>query len=262
MSFGFFCCIVFWFIVIGVPIAVSYWVGRSRVRNDFKLHVRSLQGLVIRENDKSIEVQLPCEAGTVAAAFFPLTDHWFGRRVLELHFTLPSTDVQCFVCGNHRLSRNVPTGWTIYQDGKSTQPAHVLAATATPTTSEKYFRSGLVQAYAQLEKIHPQTSRLTIDNDQLILLVSEFASSASEISNLLVFGSQLVRQLESVNSGDILVVSPTVVPAGDAQCPICFSTVVQPIACDRCGTPHCRDCWSYNEMVCGVFGCGGHPIKR
>jgi hypothetical protein len=137
-----------------------------------------------------------------------------------------------------------------------------LAATATPTTSEKYFRSGLIQAYAQLEKIHAQTSRLTIDNDQLILLVSEFASSATEISNLLVFGSQLVRQLESIHSGDILVVSPSVVAASDAQCPICFSSAVQPIVCERCGTPHCRDCWSYNEMVCGVFGCGGKPVKR
>ncbi|MDP1562743.1 MAG: hypothetical protein Q8M16_15305 [Pirellulaceae bacterium] len=261
MSGGFICCIVFWIIVIGIPIAISWWLSRSRVRNDFKMHIRSLRGLVLRETDDSLEVQLPSESGTVVAAFFPLADHWFGRRVLELHFNLPATAAQCFVCGNHRLSRTVPTGWTILKDGGASQPAHVLAATATPAASEKYFRSGLIQAYAQLEKIHPQTSRVTIDNDRLILLVSEFASSASEISNLLVFGSQLVRQLETVHSGEILVVSPEVVATTDAQCPICFSQVVQPSVCERCGTPHCRDCWSYNNMVCGVFGCGGHPVK-
>jgi hypothetical protein len=260
MSFGFLCCILFWLIVIGIPIAMSYWVGRSRVRNDFKAHVRSLQGLIIRESDESIEVQLPSEAGTVLAAFFPLAQHWFGRRVFELHFALPPTSAQCFVCGNQRLSRSVPSGWTTYQDGSNVRAAHVLAATATPTHSDKYFRAGLIQAYSQLEKIHPQTSRLTIDNDRLILLVGEFTSCAAEISNLLVFGSQLVRQFESIHAGDILVVSPTTVLADDAQCPICFSPVVQPVACQNCGTPHCRECWSYNDNLCGVFGCGGRPL--
>ncbi len=261
MTYSFFCCIIFWLIVIGIPIAISYWVSRSRIRNDFKQHVRSLRGLVLRESDDSIEVQLPCEVGTVVAAFFPLADHWYGKRVFELHFNVPATDAQCFVCGNHRLSRTVPSGWTVWKDGSTSQPPHVLAATASPSTAEKYFRSGLIQAYAQLEKIHPQTSRVTIDNERLIVLVSEFSSSATEISNLLVFGSQLVRQIETIQSGEILVVSPSMVPATDAQCPICFSPVVQPIACRECGTPHCRDCWSYNNNICGVFGCGGQPVQ-
>lgn len=260
MTFSFLCCILFWLIVIGVPLVLSYWFGRSHVRHDFKQHVRSLHGIVMRESTESIEVQLPSEAGTVAAAFFPFSDHWYGKRVLELHFNLPPTSVQCFVCSHSGWSRSVLEGWTSYKDQDTARSPQVHAATATPETSDKYFRGGLVQAYAQLGKIHPRSGRIAIDNDRLILLIGEFISSPTEISNLLVFGSQLVQQLEAIYSGDILVLGTSSTTATEAQCPICFSPAVQPVACQRCGTPHCKECWTYNDQVCGVFGCGGHPL--
>ncbi|MBL8889326.1 MAG: hypothetical protein JNL67_05065 [Planctomycetaceae bacterium] len=262
MSYSFLCCILFWLIVIGVPIALSYWFGRSRVRNDFKLHVRSLHGLVLRESNESIEVQLPSEAGTIAAAFFPLSDHWYGKRVLELHFNLPATNAQCFVCSNSALSRSTLDGWTVYQDQDMARFPLVHAATATPETADKYFRGGLIQAYSQFGKIHPRSGRIAIDNDRLILLVGEFTSSPTELSSLLVFGIQLVRQLDAIHCGEILVLGPSSTTGAESQCPICFSPAVQPVACQRCGTPHCKECWTYNDQVCGVFGCGGNPVNR
>jgi hypothetical protein len=262
MSFGFLCCVVFWLLVVGFPILLTLWLGGTHLGRQFKLHVRSLRGQVVRESSESIEVQLPGETGMVAAAFFPRGSHWFGRQVLEMHFALPSTGAQLFICGNQRLVRNLPAGWLPWTDPLLGRHANVIAASATPERATTYFAAGLLQAYFQLNKIHPNTIRLAIGDDQLILLISEFSNTATELSNLLVFGNQLVKQLEIVQSGQIQLTDRISLSATDAQCPICFSPVVQPIECERCRTPHCRDCWSYNGNVCGVFGCGGHPADH
>lgn len=254
-------CLLFWLIVIGVPIWISIWLGQANHRSHFKQQVKSLRGLIIRESSDSIEVRLPSSLGLVPAAFFPRSAHWYGTRVLELHFPLPATGAQLFICGNPKLSRELPQGWSRWSDPTLARDSRMVTATASPQTAATYFEGGLVQAYRQLEKIHPQTSRLAINNDQLLVLVSDFSNSSRELSSLLVFGTQLAQQLESLQTGQIQLAT-AVCAAKDAQCPVCFSPVVRPVVCDRCGTPHCHDCWSYNEYRCGVFGCGGAPISR
>lgn len=254
-------CLLFWLIVIGVPIWISIWLGQANHRSNFKQQVRSLGGTLIKDLPDSIEVRLPSGLGLVPAAYFPRSAHWYGTRVLELHFPLPATGVQLFVCGNPSLSRQLPVGWHRWSDPALARDVRVVAATATPQAATLYWEGGLVEAYRQLEKIHRQTSRLAINNDQLLVLVSDFSNSGRELSNLLVFGTQLARQLESLQTGQIQLATAIETPVV-AQCPICFSTVVRPVACERCGTPHCYDCWSYNESRCGVFGCGGGPVSR
>jgi len=253
-------CLLFWLVVIGVPVWISIWLGQSNRRSIFKQQVKALQGGIVRDSRDAIEVRLPSGLGLIPAAYFPGSTHWYGKRVLELHFPLPTTNAQLYICGKPNFSRELPPGWSRWHDAALALDSRIVAATATPQTAALYWEGGLVQAYQQLEKIHRQTSRIAIDNDQLLVLVSDFSNSSRELSNLLVFGTQLAQQLDNWQSGQIQL--KTAVSLADAQCPICFSTVVRPLACERCGTPHCHDCWGYNDGRCGVFGCGGAPVVR
>lgn len=254
LSAALICCVGVWMVIIAGPILISTWLGANQCRSSFKSICRSLKGTISKDNSDSIEVQFPGSDRQVLAAFFPRATHWFGRRVLEMHFVLDPTDCHLFICGNRRLSRNLPDGWRA-RSGDTR--ADRLVATATHELAERYLEAGLLQAYDQLATIHPLTSRLAVSNDRLVLLVADFSNSVNELSSLLIFGRQVAAQIERVQAGDIELVTIAGVEPEDANCPICCAQVVQPLACQRCGTLQCRECWAYNDGRCGVFGCGG-----
>jgi len=258
VSINLLCCILAWILIIGVPTILSIWLSQVQNRRAFAAHVRSLSGRILSENAQTVEVQLPSEVGIVSAAFFPKSMHWYGTRVLEMHFPIPATKVQLFLCGNEQIGRALPAGWqpaAIYLPGYP----QLLSATATPAAATPFWNAGMVNSFRQLDKIHPRNCRLAIDDDQLVVLVSHFSNSAAELSSLLIFGAQLARQIEALQTGQITLVE-TAAAADSSLCPICSSPAVNPLPCSSCGAPHCRECWQYNEQLCGVFGCGGGPL--
>ncbi len=251
-------CILGWVLIIGLPVLLSVWLSRSQYRRNFLGIVRALNGTVVSRNRESIVVQLPVGPRVVSGAFFPGGDHWFGREVLELHFPLPVTSAQLFICCECPHTRSLPEGWQRLQDSKVDGVMGVVSATATPESAAPIFGLGIGGVFEQLRRMKRENRcRIAIDNQILIVMVAGYMNTVSELSKLLSFGSQLTQQIAAFEEGAISLAETIETADSEKSCPICSSPVINAVRCGRCHTPHCRECWEYNGKICGVFACGG-----
>lgn len=256
-------CLFCWGLIVAGPIAIALMLNRRQQQRMFQRAVEQLHGSVVSEKKDSVIVRIPYQDFDVSGAYFPGTAHWFGRDVLELHFALPPSEAQLYYCCSCHSGRHVPTGWTPLPPRK---PSTRLGATTDHPDSQKLAGIGLDTTFDELLRSKPQQyCRAAIDGDTLILLVSGFggyANTAVEIARVQAIGAQMARQIWMVMDGSVQVSATQSTPLEEQICPVCSSPVEDPVICERCRTPHCRDCWSFNGDTCGVFACGGHTLSR
>lgn len=265
VSFAILFCIACWAAIVAGPVVIAFMMNRRQRQRSFINCVREVGGVLIRDEDSSGStlVRIPYDEFEVSGAFFSSNTHWFGREVLELHFALPPSEAQVYYCCNCRSGKQSPEGWMpLTPYGRSGRQA---AATNHPD-SQKLCGIGLDSTFDELLRTKPTNQcRIAIDHSTLVLLVTGFGGYANmglELKRVLAIGAQMSRQIWMVLDGSIELADAQQTAIEEQTCPVCSCIVEDPIICERCKTPHCRECWTYNGDSCGVFACGGRTAQR
>lgn len=263
-SFAILFCLLCWAAIVAGPIFIAMILNRKQQKRAFQKSIEQMGGTIVAEKaNNTIIIQLPFQEFEISGAFFSGSDHWFGRDVLELHFALPESQAQLYYCCPCPSARKFPTGWQALPR-QSGEPR--LAASTLHPDSLKLLNLGLEKTFDELARNRlSHFCRAAVDGSTLILLVSGFsgyAAIAPEINKLLAIGSQMARQIWLVMDGSVQVSNAQSTSVEEQTCPVCSSPVENPVICSRCHTPHCRDCWKYNQETCGVFACGNQKLER
>lgn len=260
--FGLLLCMFGWALLIGLPILISIWMNRSQQRRNFLQNVRYLNGTVVSQNSESVIVTVPFGSQVVSGAYFPGSDHWFGRETLELHFALPETAAQFFMCCPCSHARRLPAGWIRIESLRSGRMINGVVATSTPSTAIPILDLGVIGVFDQLQRIRSASqSRIAVDNHLLMITTSHFANTASELAKVLSLGTQMAQQIGLFADGSVTLSEAFESEDSQKACPICSSPVINPVRCQRCQTSHCAECWEYNHRICGVFACNGNQAS-
>jgi hypothetical protein len=115
--------------------------------------------------------------------------------------------------------------------------------------------------------------RIEADESGLYLTVPVSTYFVDDLNGVLDAACRLHDLLDAAGDGAVpagslhIVESLSRVPgAGDSEglprCPVCATADGgEWVTCRQCGTPHHRDCWTYNES-CAVYGCRGRRRRR
>lgn len=84
--------------------------------------------------------------------------------------------------------------------------------------------------------------------------IGRYLRDAGEIERFLRKSFEFAATLAGTTSTDVQVIETA--SEGKGLCQVCGSALEEDVVrCRKCGTPHHRDCWSYNGC-CSTFGCG------
>ena len=95
-----------------------------------------------------------------------------------------------------------------------------------------------------------------VKHRSLIVSVPDDIRDKQRLDDFVRLSLKLYDLLALTNStGLAFVEDDEVALIEDVQCPICSENIQQQmVACIRCQTPHCRDCWEYNGQ-CATYAC-------
>ncbi|MFN9341623.1 MAG: RING finger protein [Planctomycetota bacterium] len=98
---------------------------------------------------------------------------------------------------------------------------------------------------------------LRIDRGLLTIVRGSWIDNLAELDDFLRLGLQLVDQLKVAEVRGIeFVQTEQATVLDDVICPVCSERIgAEMVVCQRCRTPHCRECWEYNTH-CATFACG------
>jgi len=249
-------CLLAWGLIIVVPLYVSYSFSRSNLRQRFCDDARRLNGTIIKQSSEWIEARVPGTIRPVDIAFFTGRTHWFGKDTLEIHFPLPpGNGYEFFICCQCVHSKQTPSRWV----KKHLQVGSWRAIVAGPNLAalESGLALGLESFFGQFRQaMAPKNCRIAAEGDIIKFFVRQYSPNISDFTAIISLGNKLSQQIGMLVDGTIQM-SETVAGSEEQICPICSCDVVNPRNCTRCKTPHCTECWSYNNYSCGVFSCGG-----
>ena len=121
----------------------------------------------------------------------------------------------------------------------------------------KLFSEGVQWQIRQLKQFfHEVPLYVTIEREWLTIRKSVYLKTEEQLNDFVRLCLELHDQMLLTESAGIQFHENNVIGSmDDASCPICSSEIEgQMVLCIRCKTPHCHDCWEYNQK-CGMYAC-------
>ena len=109
-----------------------------------------------------------------------------------------------------------------------------------------------------LKLSQPYQLNITIKRGKLLIQKPGFLKDVGTLHNFIRYSLDFFDQLMLVSAVGLAFLNENNATVLESiTCPICSGAInEQMVLCERCKTPHCRDCWEYNRQ-CATFACQG-----
>ena len=109
-----------------------------------------------------------------------------------------------------------------------------------------------------LDLTQPNELNISIKRGKLLIQKPGFLKDLVPLHNFIRYSLELFDQLMLISTEGLNFLNENNATILESiTCPICSGRITeQMVLCERCKTPHCRDCWEYNRQ-CATFACQG-----
>jgi len=144
----------------------------------------------------------------------------------------------------------------------STSP---LAFANRPDVAYRMLSSSALATLARIQDLSPDGHfELNIAAGKLTLSIPGHLRDPMPLEQFLRLGIELHQQFQLgiLGEGIEFVTTDEVCVLDEIVCPVCGAAIARDlVTCQRCLTPHCRECWEYNGK-CATYACGEKSFYR